>query len=149
MDLTGIGTAAKFAGGLMDRFFPKKMDESERASVQVQLTEALEQREAEVVNSQKDVMVAELNQSDNYTKRARPTIVYFGLVVIGLNHVILPWAAWFLVEIYEKTVQLPKIELPTEFWYTWGGVCSVWVWGRSKEKMGSKEKIISMITGSK
>lgn len=149
MDLTGIGSVANFTKGLMDRFFPKKMDENEKASIQVQLTEILEQREAEVINSQKEVLVAELNQGDNYTKRARPTIVYFGLIVIGLNHVLLPWAAWFIIEIFDKKVQFPAIELPSEFWYTWGGVCSVWVWGRSKEKMGSKNKLISAITGNK
>ena len=125
------------------------MDEKDKALLQVQLTEAIEAREASVISSQKDIMVAEMNQSDNYTKRARPSIVYFGLVAIGLNHVLLPWAAWFIVEILNKETTLPVIELPAEFWYTWGGVCSIWIWGRTKEKMGAKDKIISMITGAK
>lgn len=147
MDLMGLGSIADFAGGLMDRFVPKKMTEGESAQTKVALIEILEKREASVVSSQKDIMVAELNQSDNYTKRARPSIVYFGLAVIGLNHVILPWVGWFLIEILEKTTKLPVIVLPEEFWYTWGGVCSVWVWGRTKEKVGAKNKLISSIVG--
>ena len=147
MDLTGIGSVADFATGIMDRFVPKKMEEGERAKVQVELTKAIQAREASVISSQKDILVAELNQSDNFTKRARPSIVYFGLVAIGLNSVLLPWAAWFMIEIFGKAVELPVIALPEEFWYTWGGVCSVWVWGRSKEKMGANSKIVSMITG--
>jgi hypothetical protein len=31
-----------------------------------------------------------------------------------------------------------KLELPTEFWYVWGGVCSVWMIGRTIEKTGSE-----------
>jgi hypothetical protein len=149
MDLTGLGSVAELAKDMVDRFFPKAMDEAEKAAIQVKMTEAIQAREASVISSQKDIMVAEMNQSDNFTKRARPSIVYFGLAAIGLNHVILPWVAWFMVEILGKTSKLPVIGLPEEFWYTWGGVCSIWIWGRSKEKMGTRDKMISMITGGK
>ena len=149
MDLTGVGSVTNFAKGIMDRFWPAKMDEGEKAATQLKLVEALEAREASVISSQKDIIVAEMNQGDTFTKRARPSIVYFGLAAIGLNHVVLPWVAWFAVEIFGKEATLPSIELPTEFWYTWGGVCSIWIWGRSKEKMGSKDKLLSMITGGK
>lgn len=147
MDLTGIGSVTDFAKGLMDRFWPKKMDDGERAKIQLALEEAIGKRETALIESQKDIIVAELNQGDNYTKRARPTIVYFGLVVIGLNHIIFPWLGWLLIQIMEKSIELPLIELPEEFWWTWGGVCSVWVWGRTKEKMGMKNKIVDAIVG--
>jgi len=149
MDLTGIGSVADFAKDLVERFFPKKMDEKEKLAAIASMTDAIGEREVRVVESKKAVLVAELNQGDNFTKRARPSIVYFGLAVIGLNHVVLPWAAWFLVKVFSVNAELPEIELPTEFWYTWGGVCSVWVWGRSQEKIGAKDKIISLITGGK
>jgi hypothetical protein len=148
MDLTGLGSVSEFAKGVMDRFFPKKMDEGERAIALTNLTNVLETRESSVRKDQKDIIVAEMNQGDNYTKRARPTIVYFGLVAIGLNHVVLPWVERLAMIFMEKQLNLPPIALPEEFWYTWGGVCSIWIWGRSKEKMGAKNKIVSMITGS-
>jgi hypothetical protein len=149
MDLTGLGSVADFATSMADRFFPKKMDETEKAGKTLEFIKALEGREASREANQKEVIVAELNQGDLFTKRARPSIIYFGLAVIGLNHVILPWAAWMIVNIFSKTVELPIIELPAEFWYTWGGVCSVYVWGRTKEKSGAKDKLIGMITGNK
>jgi hypothetical protein len=91
-----------------------------------------------------------LNQGDLFTKRARPTVVYFGLVVILLNHVLNPWLAYFVTIFMEKAPALPNIQLPGEFWVAWGGICSVWCIGRSAEKIkasGKLGQIASMITG--
>ena len=37
------------------------------------------------INASKAVIVAELQQSDNFTKRARPTVIYAGLIFILLE----------------------------------------------------------------
>ena len=37
------------------------------------------------INASKEVIVAELQQSDNFTKRARPTVIYAGLLFILLE----------------------------------------------------------------
>ena len=81
-----------------------------------------------IANAQRDIVVAELKQDDNYTKRARPSLVYGGLVAMFLNHVVLPWIAYF------RGLDLPTIDLPTEFWIAWGGVTGAWAVGRSVEK---------------
>lgn len=88
------------------------------------------------------VLVAELNQGDNYTKRARPTVVYAGLGIVFLNHIVLPWIAAF------AQIEVPQIEVPPIFWTGWSGIVITWSIGRSAEKMGSKNKIASAITGS-
>ena len=85
--------------------------------------------EAKAIDAKKEIMVAELQQSDKYTKRARPTIIYAGLGILLLNNVILPWASVFI------TQTLPNITLPTEFWVAWGGVAGVYAFRRSTEKM--------------
>ena len=87
-------------------------------------------------------MVAELDQGDNYTKRARPTIAYAGLAFILLDHVLLPYISFF------SGREVPDITLPADFWYVWGAVCSVWAIGRTMEKRGSMSKVTKMITGS-
>ncbi|MBU4154547.1 MAG: holin family protein [Proteobacteria bacterium] len=144
MDLTGIGSIADFASGIMDRFWPKQMTEEERAKAQVGLIESMEQREVVRDSLRAEVIKAEMSQGDDYTKRARPTIVYAGLTFIALVHVIFPIVAWFTKE------QLPALALPSDFWMVWGGVCSVWMIGRSAERvMGGDSKIISAITGGK
>ena len=150
LDLTGIGSVADFAGGLVKRFLPPRMSESEKAQAQVQLQEMLGQRESSLIESQKSIIMSEMTQGDTFTKRARPCIVYFGLFAIGLVHVILPITAWVvLITTGKPLTDMPSIVLPGKFWGTWGGVCSIWVIDRSAEKRGAANKLVSMITGGR
>jgi len=143
MDITGLGSAFDFAGNLMNRFFPPKMSEDEKLKLQAGLADVVEQRDAVRDEIKAEVMKAELSQGDAYTKRARPTVVYMGLVFILLVHVLFPITSFFFGR------EMPEISLPTEFWYTWGGVCSVWIIGRTVERTGPANNIIKAITGSK
>jgi hypothetical protein len=43
------------------------------------------------MQSRERVLVAELQQGDSYTKRARPSVVYVGLGVAVLQGVVTPW----------------------------------------------------------
>jgi len=92
-------------------------------------------------------MIAELNQSDKYTKRARPTVVYFGLVfifleilgvrIILLNH----FGAADLVSDSTSVLQF--------FFTAWGGVVGVYAAGRSMEKRGISNIFTKISTGTK
>jgi len=144
MDLTGIGSIADFASGVVKRIFPEKMSESEKTAAKIQLEQMLQSRETAVLETQKAVMVAELTQGDSYTKRARPTLVYSGLFFIFLVHVFFPIMAWTGSE------KIPTLTLPSEFWWAWTGVCSAWIIGRSAEKRGAGGKLgqaAKLITG--
>jgi len=150
LDLTGIGSVADLAKGLVDRFFPPDMTPAEKAAAQGKIEERIAQRDKALLDTQKSVIVAEMNQSDNYTKRARPTIVYFGLAAIGIVHVLLPVIAWIvLVSTGKPLTDMPTITLPGHFWTAWGGVCSIWVIGRSAEKRGVTNKRVGLITGNR
>ncbi len=150
VDLTGVGPIAEFAKSIVDRFFPPAATEQEKAQAQLQLQQMLSNRERAVLETQRAVMTSEMAQGDNFTKRARPSIVYFGLVAIGLVHVLLPMIAWIVLICTSRPIsEMPMIELPAEFWMTWGGVCSVWVIGRTAEKFGVANKVVSAITGGK
>jgi hypothetical protein len=147
-DLTGIGSVAELAKGVVDRFFPPAATEAEKTAAKLQLQQMLEVRENTLIETQRAVMTAEMAQGDAFTKRARPSIVYFGLFAIGLVHVMLPVTAWVaLVATGNPLTDMPNIQLPGEFWYTWGGVCSVWIVGRSAERFGGANKLTSAITG--
>jgi len=90
------------------------------------------------------ILVAELQQGDNYTKRARPTVVYVGIGAIIYNYCIAPSVGFFTSS---SIIDLP---LPTEFWLAWGGIVSTWSIGRSFERTSNKvNKVSSLITGSK
>lgn len=107
----------------------QKKDKATEESIQIQ------------IDAKKSIIVAELQQGDNYTKRARPSVVYFGLFMIFLNYGITQ-----IANIFGANVE--PIPLPTEFWVAWGGICSTWVIGRTIERRGVKNKITSAITGS-
>lgn len=96
------------------------------------LTMKVLEHEQNVINSQKEVIIAELNQGDLYTKRARPTIIYAGLAIVAANHILFPWIAFFFDYV------IPAINLPSEFWLAWGGVTGVYAWGRTIEKKNHK-----------
>lgn len=143
MDLTGLGSVAEMAKGIIDKIFPDRMSEAEKSAAQVRLQAILQERENALIEAQKSVMVAEMGQGDTYTKRARPTIVYAGLLFIFLVHVAFP------IITYISGRALPELSLPTEFWWSYTGVCGVWIMGRSMEKNGANNKIVNMVTGSK
>jgi len=143
MDLTGLGSVADFAKAVVERVFPAKMTDAEKASAQLTLQQLLEQRESAVIEAQRAVIVAEMRQGDAFTKRARPAMVYAGLFFIFLVHVAFPILTWLTKQ------TLPDLALPDQFWWAWGGVCSIWVVGRSAEKRGATGKLVGMVTGSK
>ena len=93
--------------------------------------------ESETVKAKRDIMVAELKQDDKYTKRARPTVVYGGLLILFINHVLLPWVSWAFIIFKDMEISIPLITLPDAFWIAWGGVCGVYAFGRTKEKIKS------------
>ncbi len=137
--------------------------DKDRLEFQTEMESLLQERDAEVeqtiraeLSAKERTLVAELQQGDSYTKRARPTVVYAGLVFIAVNHVLFPMAARVLAlfggdalsesEISMLTV---PINLPTDFWFAWGGICSAWVLGRSAEKRGVRNQLVGAITGTK
>jgi hypothetical protein len=134
--------AFKPVGDIIDNLHTSKEEKLalkiEMTKVQNSITEKQIELESNKIDATQAIIVAELNQTDNYTKRARPTIIYAGLSILFINHVVLPWTAWFAINIFDKIAELPLIDLPSEFWLAWGGVCGVYAWGRSKEKIGKK-----------
>ena len=91
------GGLTKVVGGIAkaaDRFI-ETPDEKREFTLAVETL--LQKRDSEVeqtiraeLGAKERVLVAELNQGDNYTKRARPTVVYAGLLFIGINYVLFP-----------------------------------------------------------
>ena len=105
-----------------------------------ELTKELEAKER--------VIVAELQQGDNYTKRARPTVVYVGLGAFLFNYVLAPTVATLL------GTTLTPVEFPAEFWMGWSGIVMTWSVGRSFEKRAvtqtgdsSTSRLVKIITG--
>lgn len=117
---------------------------SEKKKAVLEIEKIISQRDADIETSlraelgaKERVLTAELTQGDKFTKRARPTVVYAGLVMIAYNYCIAP------------SLSIPRVELPTEFWAGWSGIVATWSIGRSMEKNGKPNKATSVITGSR
>jgi hypothetical protein len=122
-----------------------------QALVQKRDSEIEETLRAELASKER-VLVAELSQGDNYTKRARPTVVYVGLAVIVFNYCIVPLLlrlVGLLGQTHAAAASFEPLSLPTEFWLGWSGIVATWSIGRSAEKRGIRNKAVSLITGSK
>ncbi len=157
--MIGLGNVAELATGLIDRFFPPEATAGQKISAATALEGAITARD----QAKAEIIVAEMNQKDLFTKRARPMIVYSGLFMIFVNHVFFPiimkiiGVVYYLQNDAVTAIPAPMVELlqpinlPEQFWYTWGGVCSVWVLGRSAEKVkasGNIGKLSRLITGN-
>jgi hypothetical protein len=142
------GNILEGAAGLVKTIFGDKEKEAQfRLEVQKLLQAELSEVESTLrttIQARERVLVAELNQSDLFTKRARPSVVYFGLLLIGFNYCLVP-----LVTLFMPSVGLTTLVLPTEFWMAWGGLVATWSIGRTKEKQGIATKAVSIITGNK
>ena len=134
MDIMGIlGTIISPVTNMIDQFVTSDEERLEaKNQLEVIKNKALSDimdYEKTVIDKKAEIMVAELQQGDNYTKRARPTIVYGGLLILVINNVILPWITHFTGN------APPVINIPAEFWYVWGGVTGVYAFKRSDEKI--------------
>ena len=102
----------------------------------IRMEELTQQREKEVeetirmeLDAKKSILMAELNQDDRYTKRARPTVVYVGLIFIllellGLRHIIMHYLK-VDANIITNSDQIFKM-----FLGVWGSVLGVYSIGR-------------------
>jgi len=134
-------------GDVVDRFVTTG-DEKNAMKLEVEkivtarMAMANSQAETEM-NAKSRIIEAELNQSDKFTKRARPTVVYMGLLFILYNYCVVPTVQQF------TGIPVTPFTLPTEFWYGWSGIVATWSVGRTMEKRGIKNKATMAITGTK
>jgi hypothetical protein len=143
----GVGELVDKVGETVDRFH---LSGEEKQTFKLELRRLLQQRQAQVeqtvrknLEARERVLVAELTQGDNYTKRARPTVVYGGLIMIGINYVIAP----FFGQLFGADA-MQAFQLPGEFWAAWGGVVATWSIGRSLEKANMSNTFSRMMTGA-
>ena len=143
---TGLAKTVSAIGDTVKKFVTTDGD---RMNMQMELEAILQKRDSEVeqtiraeLEAKEKIMVAEMQQGDNYTKRARPTIIYFGLVSIFLSYMLIPIIQMLL------GIEVVPLDLPKEFWVAWGGVVGVYAIGRSAEKRGTRNKVTSFITGN-
>lgn len=142
----GVGSLVEQVGGVVDKFH---ISGEEKQRFKLELEALLQKRDSEIeetirseLQAKERILVAELTQGDNYTKRARPTVVYAGLAFIFFNYCLVP----IIGKLF--TVDMPVLDLPNAFWAGWSGIVATWSVGRSFEKRGASNRVVRAITGS-
>lgn len=132
-------------GGVVNKFSENHLGKKELTlEIEKILAEDRKALHSEVVaelGAKERVLVAELAQGNTYTKAARPTVVYTGLAVLLINHVILPWTSHF------AGMEIPEIKIPMEFWIGWSGIVATWSIGRDTVRTGARNKFATAVTG--
>ena len=145
----GIGKIFDGVKGIINQF---KLAPEEKAKLDLELVQLefeaqklIETSFQAEMNAKKDIIVAELQYGDKFTKRARPTIIYTGLFMAFHNYCLPIWFNYFGLK------PMISIEIPDIFWGLWGGVVGAYTLGRSWEKKngGTGNKGFSLITGTK
>ncbi|MDB6062157.1 MAG: hypothetical protein JWM78_2260 [Verrucomicrobiaceae bacterium] len=160
-DFLGGGAANVIGevGKIVDQFH---MSDQEKTQFKLEMEALLQKRDSEIeqtlraeMESKERVLVAELNQGDNFTKRARPTVVYAGLIFIFLNYCLIPAVQYLAgkppvhcAQSASDCVIASGIQLPQEFWWAWAGIVGTWTIGRSFEKSNASNRVTDLITGS-
>ena len=128
-------------------------EEKEKLRIQVkkQMTEVFQEVEKthrQEIESKANIIQAEMAQGDNFTKRARPAVVYWGMALITLCNFFVPFLV-LVVRLFngEPISDLPTIPLDESVYWAWTSVVGVWTAGRSAEKLGVRNKIVSSIVG--
>lgn len=146
--LTGLLNGGGLFQGIKELIGKFKMDPAEKAEFELKLREIIERENRAVADqisaelqAKERIIIAELAQGDNYTKRMRPTIGYAGLGFIFLVHVFLP------VFSYSTGKPAPELTLPIEFWLAWGGYVATYSIGRDFVKKGVGNGTANKISG--
>jgi len=106
----------------------------------IELVDKLTVNKDEKNNIKKEIILAEVNSDSKFLKNARPSIIYFGLLVVLLE---LLGLRFFLLNLF-MTGDLYKNALASSesilqfFLVTWGSVSTAYVVGRSQEKKANK-----------
>jgi hypothetical protein len=142
----GAGSFVEKVGGVIDKFH---LSGEEKQRFKLELEALLQKRDSEIeetirseLQAKERVLVAELAQGDNYTKRARPTVVYAGLAFIFINYCLVPIIGRLF------SIDMSVLPLPNAFWAGWSGIVATWSIGRSFEKRGASNPVVRAITGS-
>lgn len=88
----------------------------------------------------KEIILAEINSDSKFLKNARPSIIYFGLLVVFLE---LLGLRFYLLNLFMLGDEYIKALASSEsilqfFLVTWGSVSTAYVVGRSQEKRANK-----------
>lgn len=149
MDLLNIGGIVDAAKGIFDDLH---MSGEERADKEAQLERILTDGFVARTKMVAEIVKAENQSGDSFTRRARPAVVWTGLLAIIWNYVAMPTISHLVKFFADTSIDWTPVALPTDFWIAWGGIVATWSIGRSMERRSLNmnkptSKLMEMING--
>ena len=117
------GGLIKGVASIVDQFHTSDEEKAElQLKAKAMVLQHIEQAEESLrieLQARERIMVAEMQSGDNFTKRARPTLVYAGLAMIAWKYCLAPvavaWLAWtYLPSISRQNFGWPGVA-PSQF----------------------------------
>ncbi len=127
-----IGDVAK---GLINRLWP---DPAQQAEAQRKLLELQQTGELRGMELQLSAILAEANNTDPFTSRARPTFLYVMYTIIMLLVVGAIVGIWWPTQVFQAAENLTKLlaAIPEQLWWLFGtgylGYTGARTWEKSK-----------------
>jgi hypothetical protein len=116
-------------GTVIDSLHTSKEEKALLENAKLQLVLAAQQAERELTVKLEEAYLAdaanlreqvklEVQSADWYVRRARPSIVWIGVVIVGFNLIGVPLGR-MIASFWRPDVVVEPMLLPTEFWWTW------------------------------
>lgn len=131
----GVTEGINAIGNVMEKHTGKKERDIAIGKLLVEQANAQIDLIKEELGVRERIMVAELTQDDKFTKRARPSIIYVGLLAMMVDG-----------------IDAIAFTMPEMFWDGWMIAVGIYAIGRSAEKFGAGGKLgklASAITGKR
>lgn len=137
------------AGDVLDKLFTNK---EEKGLILLELEKVINARLSETEATLRHrnemtvrVIEAEMAQGDKWTKRARPSIIYVGLLIAFCQMVVMP-TMLILQFITPEDAEVYKTYGSHElFWGAWAAVAGIYSWGRSQEKKTTRAALMGAV----
>ncbi len=106
----------------------------------IKLAESLTTDKDALNEIKKEIILSEINSDSKFLKNARPSVIYFGIVVILFE---LLGIRFYLLNFFLDTENYKQALNSSEnilqfFLVTWGSISTAYVVGRSNEKKNAK-----------
>lgn len=126
-------------GDVLDKVTTTQDEKNKAEIAKMQLQIYIQQRLIELENevektvqqdleNQRELIKLEMQNSDPYVRRARPSIIWVGLGIMIFNYVFLP----LFQLIIGNTIS--PVKLPAEYWTVWGIYAGGYAYLRTREK---------------
>lgn len=130
--IVGEGTSkvVSAVGAVLDNLFTSTDEKNKADIAKTQIILAAEQAKSETAARLEEAYLAdaanlreqikiELQSADPYVRRARPSAIWIGVVILFFNFVLTP-TVLSIASLFDHEVKVTPMVLPEQFWYLWG-----------------------------